>query len=180
MAAIVKSQALEMLCGSTESSVQLAGGVMRAEGLSREIISALTGCGNSGPIFPRNKPIECGRGNSDCGIQNSRNAKLATDPLSLTPDPSYGARNRPPWHPSGSPDPSSGARNRPPWHPSGSSPGELVRSCSPRMVPDDGPGPFLPRANVHHDDFHAKVCLHRCPASSTIVVGCRRVPERQG
>ena len=162
MAAIVKSQALEMLCGSTESSVQLAGGVMCAEGPSREIISALTGCGNSGPIFPRNKPIECGRGNSDCGIQNSRNAKLATDPLSLTPDPSYGARNRPPWHPSGS------------------SPGELVRSCSPRMVPDDGPGPFLPRANVHHDDFHAKVCLHRCPASSTIVVGCRRVPERQG
>ena len=32
MAAFVKSQALEMLCGSTESSVQLAGGFMRQKG----------------------------------------------------------------------------------------------------------------------------------------------------
>ena len=51
MAAIVKSQAIEMLCGSTESSVQLAGGVMRAEGPSREIIPTLAGVWQYRAVF---------------------------------------------------------------------------------------------------------------------------------
>ncbi len=78
MAAIVKSQVLEMPCRSTESSVQLAGGVMWAEGPSWEIISALAGCGNVGPFFPRNEPFDGGRGNSDCGMLGTRNPKLVT------------------------------------------------------------------------------------------------------
>ncbi len=57
MAAIVKSQALEMLCGSTESSVQLAGGVMRAEGPSREIISALAGVRQYRTVFPEERAV---------------------------------------------------------------------------------------------------------------------------
>jgi len=81
MAAIVKSQALEMLCRFTESSVQLAGGVIRAERAltgnyirpdRRAAIPARFSRGTS-PLM-----AEGGRQKGEFGLRNAEFSKLVT------------------------------------------------------------------------------------------------------